>query len=233
MKRIVLEAPGKNAISSELMRRVISELGDAKGEPVLLTGAGDVFSAGLNLKEVASLEGPAMKLFLRLLDDLVTALYEYPGPLVALVNGHAIAGGCVLALTADWRIAPEGGRARIGLNEVALGLRYPPRVLNLIRARVPPRWIEKVVLGAELFDAESAQRFGLIDEITNDSERIAEKRLAALAAHPRDAYTTAKLALRSKKLAPSADVLARFEREDLPSWVSPEQKARIASVLKR
>ena len=77
-------------------------------------------------------------------------LFEYPAPIVALVNGHAIAGGCVLALTADWRVAPAGSKARIGLNEVALGLHYPPRVLNLVKARVPPRWMEKVVLGAEL-----------------------------------------------------------------------------------
>jgi len=215
------------------MQRVIAELRAADGEPGLLTGSGDVFSAGLNLKEVVSLDGARMKTFLGLLDELVTALYEYPAPLVAWVNGHAIAGGCVLALTADWRVCPEGSKARIGLNEVALGLRYPPCVLNLVQARVPPRWMEKVVLGAELFDVQAAQRFGLIDEVAQDSERVAIERLEALAAHPRDAYRTAKLALRSQKLAVSSDVLARFEREDLPTWTSPEQKARIESVLKR
>jgi enoyl-CoA hydratase len=174
-----------------------------------------------------------MKAFLGLLDDLVSALFDYPGPLVALVNGHAIAGGCVLALTADWRVAPQGSTARIGLNEVALGLRYPPRVLSLVKARVPPRWRENIVLGAGLFDVESAQRFGLIDEVAKDAEAAAIQRLELLAAHPRDAYSVAKRALRSGLLVPPADELFAFERDDLPTWTSPELKARIAGVLKR
>ena len=87
MKEIILSAPGKNAINSALMRQIIDELRAAAGEPVLLTGAGDAFSAGLNLKEVLALDPAGMAAFLELLEEMTRALFEYPGPTVALVNG--------------------------------------------------------------------------------------------------------------------------------------------------
>ena len=109
------------------MESVIARLRDAAGEPVLVTGAGDAFSAGLNLKEVAALDRHAGERFLGVLEDMVEALFTYPGPMVAAVNGHAIAGGCVVALAAEHRVLASAPQIRIGMNEVALGLEYPPK----------------------------------------------------------------------------------------------------------
>ena len=95
---ITMAAPGRNALGAGLMTHLIAELRAANGRPVFLTGADGVFSAGLNLKEVAALDRPGMVRFLGLLDDMVDALYAYGGPTVACINGHAIAGGCVVAL---------------------------------------------------------------------------------------------------------------------------------------
>ena len=95
---LTMAAPGRNALGEGLMTHVIAELRAANGRPVLLTGANGAFSAGLNLKEVAALDRAGMARFLGLLDDLVDALYGYRGPMVACINGHAIAGGCVVAL---------------------------------------------------------------------------------------------------------------------------------------
>src|SRR5215475_5138111 len=122
MIEIVLDAPGKNALGTALMSSLRDQLAKAANQPVLLRGMGDAFSAGLNLKEVSSLDGYGMRRFLALLDDLVLDLYTHPAPTVALVNGHAIAGGCVIALCCDQRIAQRNPRTRIGLNEVALGV---------------------------------------------------------------------------------------------------------------
>ena len=95
MHEVILEGPGKNALGSALMRKLLDALQHAAGEPVLLRGAGDAFCAGLNLKEMAGLDAAGMQRFLALLEDMVRMLYEYPGPTVAAVNGHAVAGGCV------------------------------------------------------------------------------------------------------------------------------------------
>lgn len=233
MKEIILSAPGKNAINSALMRQIIDELRAAAGEPVLLTGAGDAFSAGLNLKEVLALDPAGMAAFLDLLEEMTRALFEYPGPTVALVNGHAIAGGCVLALCCDHRVAPASGKARIGLNEVALGLRFPPRVMKLVKARVPPHALGRVVLGAELFDPAAALEFGLLDELADDASARAGERLAALSAHPPDAYARAKQLLRGGVLDVSADEAARFAEHDLASWTSEALHQKIRQVLAR
>ena len=105
---ICLSGPGKNALGSALMKEVTAKVSEAAGRPVLLTGAGDALSAGLDLREVASLDVAGMERFLRLLEAMTDALYTYPAPIVALVNGHAIAGGCIVAMACDWRVAPGG-----------------------------------------------------------------------------------------------------------------------------
>jgi enoyl-CoA hydratase len=233
MKEIILSAPGKNALGSELIASVISGFEAAAGEPVLITGAGDAFSAGLNLKEIASLDGDAMRRFLALLDRMVETVFEYPAPTVALVNGHAIAGGCVLALAADHRVMTNDPKARIGLNEVALGLRFPPRVMRLCQARVPRRHWERVILGADLFDAETALSFGLVDEVSADASTVAGERLALFARNPPDAYARAKASLRGGVLAVSPAEIEEFERNDVPTWTSEPVRAKILSVLSK
>src|SRR5512139_3677576 len=95
---LVIEGPGRNALGESVMASIVAQTRAAAGRPLFVTGAGSTFSAGLNLKEVASLDEPGMRRFLALLNDVVDALYGYPGPTVACVNGHAIAGGCMIAL---------------------------------------------------------------------------------------------------------------------------------------
>src|SRR6266567_1568012 len=122
MVELVVEGPGRNALGSAIMARLIEQIEAAGGRPLLVTGAGNAFSAGLNLREVGSLGPDEMAAFLTQLERLFATLYQYPGPTVALVNGHAIAGGCVLALCCDARVAVADPEVKIGLNETALGL---------------------------------------------------------------------------------------------------------------
>jgi len=232
MHEVVLEGPGKNALGSALMHRLLDAFRAAAGEPILLRGAGDAFCAGLNLKEMAALDAAGMQSFLALLEDMVQALYQYPGPTAAAVNGHAVAGGCVLALGCDWRVMTAAAGARIGLNEVAIGARFPPRTWAMIKARVPAASLERVVLGAQLVDAQAALGLGLVDELADDPLAVAKERLAVLARHPRDAYAVAKRGIRGV-LAPGAEALARWEGEDRAAWTSPQFRALIERQLKR
>ena len=148
MREIRMDGPGKNSLGTTMLTFLLAELHAAGGEPVLVTGAGDAFSAGLDLNEVLALEGDGMLEFLRLLERAMVALYLYPGPTVALVNGHAIAGGCVITLACDHRVALEHPKIKIGLNEVALGMRFPPRILAMAKERIPRESHTAVLLGA-------------------------------------------------------------------------------------
>lgn len=228
--QVEITGPGKNALGTPVMEELQARLDAAAGRPLLLTGAGDAFSAGLNLKEVASLDEPGMDAFLRRLERLVATLWSYPGPSVALVNGHAIAGGCILALCCDQRLALAQPKLRIGLNEVALGLRFPPSILRLVRTRLSPAHLDEVLLGAGLHGPQDALRLGLVDELVEgDGLEQARARLSALAAHPPDAYAATKAQLRPALIDAASD--AAF-RAILPTWTSPELKARIAAILK-
>jgi enoyl-CoA hydratase len=232
MITLTMKAPGKNALSTELMTWLIERLEAARGEAVFLTGEGDAFSAGLNLKEVASLDRDGMSRFLGTLERMVHTLFHHAGPTVAWINGHAIAGGCVVALACDHRLASDNPRTRIGLNEVPLGLRFPPRTWRLVQHRVPSHAIERVVLEGGLHAPDVALRLGLIDEVV-PGEAEARAYAERIAAAPRQAYAAAKEALRHGVLDVGPDEERRFREDVLPAWVTPELKARLAAVLGR
>jgi enoyl-CoA hydratase/carnithine racemase len=235
MHEITIKGPGKNALGTTMMQFVLDQLRAADGAPVLLTGDGDAFSAGLNLKEVVGLDGTTAEPFLRLLEGCMTALYLYPAPTVAAVNGHAIAGGCILALCCDHRVATGSPAAKIGLNEVAIGLRFPPRVLRIARSRVPRRYRERVLLSGKLFGPADARELGLVDELDDDPLPVARERLRSLRALPAHAYAQTKRDLRGatpQDLVPD-DAVDRWMRESTPAWISPQLKDDLARLLRR
>lgn len=229
--RLTLEAPGKNALGTPLMKQLLEELRDAGQRPILLSGAGDAFSAGLNLKEVVSLDETSMRAFLELLEELVATLLSHPGPTVAAVNGHAIAGGCVLARACDHAVASANPRARIGLNEIAIGLRFPPRTLRAMRHRIPPSRHPAVFLGAGLHRPEDALRLGLVDEVADDCQAVAMAHLTRLAGHPRAAYAAAKAQLLEGVLDTRSGDLDAFMADVVPEWTSSAIKTRIRAIL--
>jgi len=233
MVEVVLQGEGKNALSLSLMKRVVEQVRAADGAPLLLTGAGDAFSAGLHLAEVRSLEPSEMQGFLEVLTEVVELLFRHPAPTVAAVNGHAIAGGAVLALVCDERIGPTGGKARIGLNEVQLGLRFPPRILDMVRYRVPAHHHERVLLQGPLVGPEEALRLGLLDALADDPVDAARGRLTALSRLHRGAYAALKGDLRGHIGLEDAQTERHFLEEVVPVWTGPELKQTIDAFLNR
>jgi enoyl-CoA hydratase len=232
MITLTLDAPGKNALSTEMMESVLERLEKARGEPILFVGANGAFSAGLNLKELATLEGDTLHAFLDLLERFMVAIYLHPAPTVACVNGHAIAGGAVITVCCDHRVAIDDPKVRIGLNEVALGVQFPPRIFSIVQRRITQ--VDRVILGSELFDPRGALAVGLVDEVAANAEEVARARLAALAKHPRDAYAIAKGALRgnAEKLFPEAEHTLAL-RGMLAQWASPVVRDKIQAALSR
>ena len=230
---LVLNAPARNALGTALMEDIRAQLRAADGRPVLLTGTDGAFSAGLNLKEVVALERDGMERFLLLLEATMTELYCYPGPVVAAIGGHAIAGGCVLALCCDHRVALDDPKVLIGLNEVAIGLQYPPQLFTIVRRRVAPRSVERVVLEAGLYDPRTALALGLIDEVAADPLTVARAHLDRLAAHPAAAFTATKRTLRGSTIPVSAAEQQWFRDELVPAWCAPTVKQLLTARLAR
>jgi enoyl-CoA hydratase len=233
IQTLTLEGPGKNCLSSALMQEVIQQVGKAGGQPLLIVGSGDSFSAGLNLKEVAAADADAMERYLLLLDEMIEALFAYDGPVAACVNGHAIAGGCVIALCADFRVAIDDPAPRIGLNEVALGLEFPPKILHVARHRLPPHTRERVLLEAGLYDPRTAAALGLVDEVSSDPLGVAHAWLETVAGHPPAIFAATKRSLRGGALDLDNAERRYFASQVLPRWTAPEVKQAARAALER
>jgi enoyl-CoA hydratase len=230
-KTITLDFPGKNAFSTQAMEWLIAEVKSAGDAPLLITGSKGIFSAGMNLKEVAEKDRAGMVDFLRLLEDMCAAIFNHPAPTVAVVNGHAIAGGCIVALCCDRVIASSAPRSRIGLNEVALGLRFPPRILRFLQYRIPRSSLSEVILEAGLHSPESALRLGLVDAVSENADADAQQMLKKLGALPRDAYAACKSDLQRGAMEISQAEDDAFIQDTVPRWVAPELKAMIGAMF--
>jgi enoyl-CoA hydratase len=225
-----------NALDIELCEAIAArfrQLETAAARAVVMTGQGRMFSAGVDLLRLTAGGADYVRQFLPALHQLYETVFHFPKPVVAAVNGHAIAGGCVLALCCDLRIMTDDTRARIGLNEVALGLEFPPKILALARRRVPRRWLERVVLEAGLHAPAAACELGLVDEVAADCLAVARARLETLAAHAPRVYAATKDTLRRGTLALSDDERRYFRDTVVPAWCAPETKARIRAVFER
>src|SRR5262245_14456373 len=120
-----------NAIDGSFVEEMTRMVGEVEGyEGVLLASAHPrVFCPGLDLVDLVELDRAAMKQFMEKFARMVWSLYGLRKPVVAAIGGHAVAGGCVLALTADYRVMKRG--VNIGLNEVRVGVPLPWTVATL------------------------------------------------------------------------------------------------------
>jgi enoyl-CoA hydratase/carnithine racemase len=127
-----------NAMNADWIARMngaLDEVVATGARALVMTGADAFFSSGLDLPALASLDRPALAAFLDSFNAVMLRVFTLPLPVVAAVNGHAIAGGCVLALQADLRVMAQG-KWRIGLNEVPLGIGLPALVVETLRTQV-------------------------------------------------------------------------------------------------
>jgi enoyl-CoA hydratase len=232
-----------NAIDEPLVRDLHEAARTLGADPtvrgvLLLSAHPKVFSPGLDLVTLVELDRPAMERFMLLFAEMVWALYGLPKPMVAGVAGHAVAGGCILALTADYRVLRRGG-AQIGLNEVRVGVPLPWSVIELLRASVPPPSLARVALLGRNFADDEALRVGLADELA-DADGFEDHCRARIEEFvEKDAYSLAatKAALREGALASmKAHEKARIGGW-LDGWFSETTRARmretVAALTKR
>ena len=199
----------------------------AAAAAVVLTGAGRCFSAGVDLKRIVD-GGPSyVDEFLPALSTAMLALFDHPRPVVAAVNGHALAGGCVLAAACDVRLMSGG---TIGVTELAAGVPFPTVPMEIMRHAAGPA-TGRLVLTAAKLTRDEAYRIGLVDELTDDLMTDALARAAALAVAPPEVYALAKKQLH----APAHERIAARREQDDPGvadlWRAPSTRERLAGFL--
>jgi enoyl-CoA hydratase len=226
---LTLDRPPANAEDETLLGDLGRALDEARADDavraVVLTGAGRFFSAGFDLAAPRREEDAARRIG-ELFRTVHLALLTLPKPTVAMVNGHAIAGGLVLALACDYRLALDGDY-RIGLNELAIGASYPRVAFEIVRLRLAHGRAAELILGAALYPASEAVRLGIADELlpADRLEATVLRRAARLGAFPREAYAYTKAALVAEAVARvEAESPAEAERA-AAIWTTPESRA--------
>jgi len=170
-----MEFGAANALGPQVVEALLAEL-RREQIPTVITGEGSVFSAGLNLVELGPLGRQEIAAFVERFSVLMTLVLTTRYPLVAAVNGHAVAGGCVLSMACDHRIGIDGPFT-IGMNEMAIGLTLPAVVTEILRGKLAADDARTVILGGTLFSPADAVDVGLLDEIATDSDAAIRRAL--------------------------------------------------------
>lgn len=234
---LTLNRPPANAITYELaqdMEAALSEAEAGGAAAMILTGAGSFFSGGLDLRAVPAYGPERQREFLALVNHLIGKLYAFPRPLVAAVNGHAIAGAFVLVLTTDYRVGPLGA-AQFGLTEARAGIPFPGAPAIVVKAELSAPDIRYSTLYARNFGPEEARARGVLDELQPAASVLSRAIEVArdLASMPADSYRRIKQQFRSEAIA-AIEKLNR-DRSDpmLESWVSPDAATASGGLLAR
>lgn len=201
---------------------------------VVVTGSGRFFSAGLDLNEVLALDVTQLQDFAVRFEEMGRAWFSLPRPVVSAINGHCIAGGLILALTADFRMAAKS-ELKLGLNEVALGISLPPIVYHLLEPACSPSEVATVLLDAKIYGPDDALRAGLVHQVHEAQDLVpqAAKLAAKLGATPGPAYADAKAIIRRHAM----QKISALTPADLQPFVSslsdPAVRTHIQKSMKR
>ncbi len=227
-----LDKPPVNAVDRRLvddgMKCLLKLSADKEIRSLIITGSGKCFSAGLDLKIVPYYSPSEQRQMVEDLNDIVLKLYGFPIPTVAAVNGHAIAGGFILALSCDYRIGPTS-ECKIGVTESRVGIPFPISTIEVLRAELSPSVARKMTLVGRNLSSYEAFENGILDELQQPENILSRAKEVAmdLGAMPRSAYVQIKHQLRGNTIRRIQQVLDEGGDPLLKMWIKDD--GRIAS----
>jgi enoyl-CoA hydratase len=230
-------AHGKaSVLDVELLAALLREF-DAVGDDVralILTGTGSIFSAGVDLFRLTR-DGPDyVRRFLPLLSQVLRKLFSCPRPVVAAVNGHAIAGGCVIVLACDARLMADAS-GTIGVPELLVGVPFPAAAMEIVRFAVPRENLQTLIYSGRTLTPKEARGGGLVDELVAPDALLsrAQELARQLAAIPPATFRLTKQALRAEALERMDRASAWLDPAALEVWSAPQTHAYIRDYLRR
>jgi enoyl-CoA hydratase/carnithine racemase len=163
---LTLDRPPANALDVETLEEVVAAAGPLLDDPpaaLVLAGRPGFFSAGLDLKAIPGYGPDEYRRLVDGVNEMALGVYALPCPVVCAITGHAIAGGFVLAMCGDVRIAASEGR--YGLTEAKVGVPFPQAAIGVVAAELSASAVRALALTGRLVDAEACRRLGAFDEV--------------------------------------------------------------------
>jgi len=219
------------AVVDELRDCLKSIEGDRDVKAAILTGAGKFFSFGFDIPEFLSFPRERFTEFMTSFADLYSYVFLYPKPVIAALNGHTMAGGCMLALACDYRVMARG-KGKISLNEIGFGASVLAGTVEMLRFVAGSAQAQSILYSGALYSAEEAFGMGLVQELAEEANimNAAMKAANGLSSKPAAAYASIKSLLRK----PFADEMRAGEaasiREFVDIWYSDETRAMVKNI---
>jgi len=226
-----------NSLNLECVRELAAALERARANPqvqalVLSSANAKFFSIGFDIPQLFTLSEDDFRVFYGTFNQTCMELYTLPKPTVAAITGHAIAGGCILALCCDYRLIGEG-RKLMGLNEVNLGVPVPYLADCLLRNLVGARYGREILEMGKFYQAEESLQMGMVDQVLPLEKVLSEsiEKAHQLGAMPQRAYQMIK---RNRVEGIEVQIRARWEEKQrffVECWYSDEARARLQEAM--
>lgn len=233
---ITLDRSRSNALNREMITELNDMLINIASDPniggVVITGKDNFFSAGLDLIELYHYSETEATSFWNLFLIFTATITSFPKPLVAAINGHSPAGGCVIALACDYRIMAEG-KFIIGLNEVPVGIIVPNSIFKLYSFWIGAANASRSLLEGRLFSPDEAVAVGLIDELVNPASILtaAERKIRKFMAMERNTWGQSKLHIRKELIAATTADQSLELQTMLKQWWSPATRSILKTII--
>lgn len=209
-----------NALNDRVVEELASSFRQLAEDPAvrasILTGTGKFFSFGFDIPEFLAYSREAFTTYLDAFAGFYRELFAHPKPVVAAINGHAVAGGCMIATACDARIM-AGGKAKIGLNEIGFGSSVFAGSAAMLAHWVGQRHAQQILYAGTLLTAEQALAIGLVDGVATEDALLDAARQVAVRHAEKDpaAFRSVKGLLRR----PVLDDMAARERQSIREFV--------------
>lgn len=235
---ILTMAHGKaNAFDLEFSNALTAALEDlvrSQAKAIVITARGNIFSAGVDLLRVTTGGAEYLAEFLPAVSRAFETAFTCPKPVVAAINGHAFAGGCIVACAADRRLMARG-TGRIGMPEVLVGVSFPTVPLEIARYAIPSQHLPALVYSGDTLLADAALERGVVDAVV-DADALLDRAVGAaarLASLAPSVFARTKQQLRAPAVARMHEGRARVDPDVYKTWASPETLDAIRSYVAR
>jgi Delta3-Delta2-enoyl-CoA isomerase len=224
-----------NSLNLELLEELLQTFemleNDESIKGVVLTGKERFFSAGLDVIELYSYDELQMTDLFITLARVVKTLFLFDKPLVASITGHAPAGGCILAISCDYRVMADGDY-RIGLNEIPVGIVMPEFIYQVMAYWMGKGKAFQHIAEGKLISANKALGVGLVDRVVpaEDVLRIAIEQLKTYMALDSNTWVQSKKNMRFEYL-PDLDVDEDKITDMLQQWFKPETRELMSNLV--
>ena len=189
---------------------------DNEVRSIIFTGSGKFFSFGFDVPEFLNYSKSDFIRYLEKFTNFYTYLFLFPKPIVAALNGHTIAGGCMLATACDFRLMVTG-KAKISLNEITFGAPVLAGSVEMLKYCVGSRNAQSILYSGAMYSAEEAIQLGLVDQVSSEDALTEDARKVAqeLAQKDSSAFRCTKHLLRK----PAVEEMIKREKDAILEFV--------------